>query len=93
MSWLSPKSIAKKLDMSSKTVLRMLDRKQLPSVTLPSGRKRVSEQALERFLRNLEKRQARTHHPSTCGDDACLNSDSGNELPAVQSGNHGRKSA
>ena len=91
MKWLSPTTIAETYSMSAKSVHRMIDRGELPAVVFPNGKKRVSEQALEKTLR----RSSREHgaHPSTRGDDACLNSDSGNELPAVQSGNHRRKSA
>jgi excisionase family DNA binding protein len=55
MNWLSPKSIGKKLDMSSKTVLRMIDDGELPAITFKSGRRRVSEEALERYLKKLER--------------------------------------
>ena len=81
MNWLSPKSIGKKLDMSPKSILRMLKRGELPCVTFRSGRKRVSEEALERFMRKLEKT------PSTRTEYESGNGDSPTRSSAVQSGN------
>jgi excisionase family DNA binding protein len=57
VNWLSPKTISKRLDMSVKTVHRMIERGELPCIEFHSGRKRVSEMALERFLKNLERKQ------------------------------------
>jgi excisionase family DNA binding protein len=57
MNWLSPKTVGGKLDMSAKSVHRMIQRGKLPSVTLPGGKKRVSEEALERFLKKLESKK------------------------------------
>jgi Helix-turn-helix domain len=90
VNWLSPKSIAKKLDMSTKTVHRLCQRGELPCATFPSGRKRVSEEALERFMRNLEKKSRRPQ--AAHGDDGRTNGDSAGRLPAVQSGDELRKS-
>jgi excisionase family DNA binding protein len=56
MNWLSPKTIAKRYDMSAKTVHRMIDRGELPAVIFPGGKKRVSEEALEKLLRRSTKK-------------------------------------
>ena len=54
MNWLSPKSVGRRLDMNAKSVHRMLVRHELPFVVLPNGeKKRVSEEALARFLKKL----------------------------------------
>jgi len=55
MIWLSPKHIAQKYDMSVKSVHRMIDRGELPVVIFPNGKKRVSEQALEKMLRKTTR--------------------------------------
>jgi hypothetical protein len=93
MNWLSPKTIAAKLDMHPKSLHRMIERGELPCVTFASGRRRVSEQALERLMRNLEKKSRNKQQPSTCSDEVGENGDSPSCLSAVQSGDHGRKSA
>jgi excisionase family DNA binding protein len=54
MNWLSPRRVAEKLDVSAKSVHRMLKRAELPHVVLPSGKKRISEEALDRFIKKLE---------------------------------------
>jgi excisionase family DNA binding protein len=58
MKWLSPTTIARRYDMSPKTIHRMIERGELPAVIFPGGKKRVSEEALEKMLRRSTKKQA-----------------------------------
>jgi len=54
MNWLSPRRVGERLDLSSKTIHRMMKRGELPHVCLPGGKKRISEEALGKFLKRLE---------------------------------------
>jgi excisionase family DNA binding protein len=60
MKWLSPTTIARRYDMSTKTIHRMIDRGELPAVVFPGGKKRVSEDALEKLLRRSSRKQVET---------------------------------
>jgi predicted site-specific integrase-resolvase len=92
VKWLSPTTIAKLYDMSAKSVHRMIDRGELPAVIFPNGKKRVSQEALEKLLRRSSRKHNSTD-PTARLESSVVNVDSRGELPAVQSGGHAHKSA
>lgn len=65
MKWLPPRLIAERYSMSVKSVHRMIDRGELPAVIFPNGKKRVSEEALEKLLRRSTKK-----HGAKCDEQA-----------------------
>jgi predicted site-specific integrase-resolvase len=65
VKYLAPKIIAERYCMSVKSVHRMIDRGDIPAVIFPNGKKRVSEEALEKLLRRSTKK-----HGAKCEEQA-----------------------
>ncbi len=89
MKWLAPTTIAELYDMSAKSLHRMIDRGELPAVVFPNGKKRVSQEALEKLLR----RSSRKHgcRPSALGEVDAETGDSLTRSSAVHSSGSDRK--
>jgi predicted site-specific integrase-resolvase len=90
MKYLAPTTIAERYDMSAKSIHRMIDRGELPAVLFPNGKKRVSEEALEKALRRSTRQQTQS---LTRVNIRSENGDSQTQSPAVQSGDQAHKSA
>jgi excisionase family DNA binding protein len=52
--WLTLADVAEELSVSTRTVMRWVERGELPAVVLPGGRKRVHDQTLTAWLRTRE---------------------------------------
>ncbi len=90
MKWLSPGTIAELYDMSPKSVHRMIDRGELPAVVFPNGKKRVSEEALDKLLRRGARKQRR---PRTLADEGTESGDSVEHSSALRASEHKPKFA
>jgi excisionase family DNA binding protein len=51
--WLTLADVAEELDVSTRTVMRWVERGQFPAVVLPGGRRRIHREAFERWLAAL----------------------------------------
>lgn len=51
--WLTLADVAEELDVSTRTVMRWVERGQFPAVVLPGGRKRIHHAAFQTWLANL----------------------------------------
>jgi excisionase family DNA binding protein len=53
--WLTLADVAEELDVSTRTVMRWVERGQFPAVVLPGGRRRIHREAFERWLAALAR--------------------------------------
>jgi excisionase family DNA binding protein len=85
LTYLSPSSVAKALDIHRTTAMRLMKNGVLPAFELYPSQWRCSEQALERYLRKRElegrqaRRQAHTAEEDSTGDIKA-------ESPALRAG-------
>jgi len=85
MKWLSPKSVAERLDVHRTTAMRMMKDGTLPGFELRPGMWRVSEENLLRSVRMKEKK-VRPTKP----DGYALDGKFERRTPAVQAGGNPR---
>jgi len=67
MQWLSPKTVAERLNISRREANRMMARGTLPSFKV-EGKRRMTEEALERFMRQAARRSPRSPTTESKGD-------------------------
>ncbi len=87
MQWLSPKTVAERLDISRREANRMMQRGTLPSFKV-EGKRRMSLEALERFMKQVEKKSDKAPVAR-----AASSAQSGNRAPALNADNADDKRA